>query len=308
MLVAVFAVAEAGPLPPEAAAVVNGVTITRKSLLDVVQSLIAQLDDIPDTPTTEKYRRQALDSLVAFELLYQDGLARKLEVSNEEVAAEIKKTEQGFRSPKAYQEALKAKGLTKEDIERETRRALVVNRLLSDVVWPGVTASDEEIARYYDQHRTDFQHPAQIHVSYILIRAGKNASERDAAKAKAAELSRRVHNGEDFAAIARAESQDPATAPNGGDLDYIARGTMGQAFDDAAFALKPGEVSDPVESAFGFYVIKVVAERGPGVAPAAEVRSRIVAVIKGEGRDKAQEKFVAELRSRAAVEIAPDLR
>ena len=298
----------AGPMPTEAAAVVNGVTVPRKALLDVVQAVIAQLDDIPDTATTEKYRRQALDSLIDFELLYQDGVARNLTVTQADLAAEVKQTEKSFPSPKAYQDALAAKGLTKADIEQETRRALVVRRMLQDVVWPGVTASDEQIQRYYQEHKADFDHPAQIRVSYILLPAKKDAADRAKVRTSAAALAARARAGGDFAALAVAESKDPATAQKGGDLGYISRGTMGEAFDQVAFSLAEGQVSDPVETPSGFAVIKVVGKREAGVSPLEEVRSRIVVVIKGEGRDKAQEKFVSGLRSKAAIEIAPDLR
>lgn len=298
----------AAPVPRDAAAVVNDVPIPRKALLDVVQSIIAQLDDIPDTATTEKYRREALSSLIDFELLYQDGQARKLTVTPADISAEVKQTEKSFPSPKAYEEALKAKGLTRADIEQETRRALIVRRMLEDVVWPGVAASDEQVQRYYEQHKTEFEHPAQIRVRYILIRAKKDAADRTRARNTAAALAKKAAGGEDFAALARAESEDPATAQKGGDLGYLARGTMGDAFDQAAYALSPGQVSEVVEMPAGFAVIQMVSRREAGIATVAEVRDRIVAAIKSEGRDKAQEKFVGELRSKARIEIAPDLR
>lgn len=308
ILLAAIGSAQAAALPQDTAATVNGVPVTRKALLDVVQAVIAQLDEIPDTPTTEKYRRQALESLVDFELLYQEGQARNLAVSNDEVAAEIKKTQKGFPNLKAYQDALASKGLTQKDIEQETRRALVVNRVLQDVVWPGVSAHDDDIRRYYDQHRSDFDHPAQIRASYILIRAGKAPAERKAAREKAAALAQRARSGESFAALARAASEDPASAPNGGDLGYIAKGTMGDAFDQVAFALPPGGISDVVEASFGFAIVLVVGKRDAGTSSVEEVHDRIAAILKEEGRDKAQEKFVAELRSRAKIEVAPDLR
>ena len=296
------------PISPDAAAVVNGVAVPRKALLDVVQSLIAQLDDIPDPQTTEKYRRQALDSLIDFELLYQEGQAHNLAIMTADINNEIKRTESSFPSPKAYEEALKSNGLTRQDIERETRRALMVKRVLTEIVWPGVAAHEEDIARYYEQHRTEFEHAAQIRASYILIRAKKDAPERAKARARAASLVQRARAGEDFAALARASSEDPATAQNGGDLGYIAPGTMGEAFDQAAFALQPGQVSEAVETPFGFMVIEVTSKREAGISPLPEVHDRIATGLKEEGREKAQEKFVADLRARAKIEISPDLR
>lgn len=304
------AAAQAAPLPADAAARVNGVPIARKALLEVVQALVSQLDDIPDTATTEKYRRQALDSLIDFELLYQEGQARELVVTEADVTAEIAKTEKSFASPKAYQEALEARGLTRADIESETRRALIVGRVLKDVVWPGVAVPGEQVERYYQQHRSEFSHPAQIRASYVLIRLAKGATaaDRQTAGERARDIVRRARAGEDFGRLAKEVSEDPATSQMGGDLGFFGRGTMGDTFDAAAFALAPGEISEPVETSFGFIVIKVAARRAAGVAPLEEVRPRIEAIIRGEGRDKAQDAFVEGLRSKARIEIAPDLR
>lgn len=309
-LVALTASALAAPFPPDAAAVVNGVAISRKALLDVVQSLISQLDDIPDPPTTERYRREALDSLIDFELLYQDGVARQLSVSPTDVGDEMKRTEKSFPTRQDYQDALKAKGLTQKDIEVETRRALMVNRVLKDVVWPGVATPDDAIRSYYDKHQAEFTHPPQVRAGYILIRTKKGASaaERTASRAKADGLLQRARNGEDFAGLATSTSDDPATAQRGGDLGYISRGIMGDAFDQVAFGIEPGQTSDVVETPFGFMIIKVVSRREGGVAPLEEVRERIANGIRDEGRAKAQAEFVKELRAKAKIEVSPDLR
>lgn len=298
------------PMPQEAAAVVNGVVVPRKALLDVVQSLIAQLDDVPDTQTTEKYRRQALDSLIDFELLYQEGQSRKLAVSEAEVAEAIKRTEKSFPTPQAYQDALRSKGLTRQDIENETRRALLVDRVLRDVVWPGVGAPESAVQAYYDAHRAEFTHPAQTRASYILIRTKKGAkpAERSQAKARAEGLAQQARDGDDFARLASEASEDPATAQIGGDLGYIEPGTMGAAFDQAAAGLQIGQVSDVVETPFGFVIIKVTGKRDAGTSPIGEVRERIVVAVKEEGRAEAQKKFLQELRAKASIEIAPDLR
>lgn len=302
--------AHAAALPPDAAATVNGVAVPRKALLDVVQSLIAQMDEVPDTQTTEKYRRQALDSLIDFELLYQEGKKRELTVGEAEVGEAMKRTERNFRSPEAYQEALRSKGLTRQDIEAETRRALLVNRVLSDVVWPGVAAPDAAVQAYYDTHREEFTHPAQSRASYILVRIQKGAKKADLeqARARAAGLAQRAREGDDFARLAQEASEDPATAQRGGDLGWIEPGTMGPAFDQAVASLQTGQVSDVVETPYGLVVVKLTGRRDAGTAPIGEVRERIVAVVKEEGRDEAQKKFLAELRAKASIEVAPDLR
>lgn len=310
LIASMTSVAGAEPLPKGAAAVVNGVPVPRSALIDVVQAVIAQLDDVPDTPTTEKYRRQALESLIDFELLYQAGRARQLQVPENDVKQEIERTVKSFPSAKDYEKALAAKGLTRKEVEGETRRALLVRRVLEDVVWPGVATGDAALQAYYDAHREDFRHPAQVRASYILVRVkpGVSAAAKKVAREEAEGLARRARAGEDFAALARTESDDPATSQRDGDLGFVSRGTMDEAFETVVFSLEPGQVSDVIETRAGYVVAKVTAKRDAGISSLAEVRDRVAGAVREQGRQKAQDEFVADLRAKAEIEIAPDLR
>ncbi len=125
----------------------------------------------------------------------------------------------------------------------------------------GITPSDADLKKYYDDNIARFKTPAQVRASHILIVASKDASAADQAKAKqkADEILTQVKAHPDqFAAIAQKESQDPGSASKGGDLGYFGRGMIagGQAFDDAAFALKQGEISGVVHTDFGYHIIE----------------------------------------------------
>jgi peptidylprolyl isomerase len=128
------------------------------------------------------------------------------------------------------------------------------------------------------------------------------------ARSKAEALAKRAQGGEDFAALARAESQDKITALQGGDLGYFEQGAMVAAVDEVAFRLEPGQVSGVVQTPHGLHVIKVTGRRTAGIAPLDEVRERIVTLLTREKRQRLQEELVAELRRQATVEIAPDFR
>src|SRR5439155_18317674 len=145
-----------------------------------------------------------------------------------------------FPSPKAYREALNAKGLSPRDIERDTRKTLAVNRLLQDAVWKSVKVDDAAVRSFYTENLEQFRHPPEIRASHILVHVPAEASpaDRAAARTKAEALDRRVRAGEDFAALAQAASDDPATKKRGGDLGYFARGTMVESFESAAFNQK----------------------------------------------------------------------
>ncbi|OGL12308.1 MAG: hypothetical protein A3I17_10925 [Candidatus Rokubacteria bacterium RIFCSPLOWO2_02_FULL_72_37] len=143
---------------------------------------------------------------------------------------------------------------------------------------------DAEVEKYYAAHQKEFETPHQVRAAHVLARVpdtGGSAAE-DKARAKIVDVIRRAKAGEDFAKLARELSEDPGSAPNGGDLGLVSRGEMVPQFEQAVFALKKGEVSpEPVRTPFGFHAIKVVAVQEGGRKPlrevAAQIRGRLVA-------------------------------
>jgi peptidyl-prolyl cis-trans isomerase D len=137
--------------------------------------------------------------------------------------------------------------------------------------WPPRPAvTDDDIKAYYEQNQKQYATEEQRRASHILITVKKDASAADkaAAKTKAEGLVAQLRkNPGDFAKLAKANSQDPGSADNGGDLGYFNKGAMVKPFADAAFSLKQGEISDPVESDFGYHVIEVT-----GIKPAPSSR------------------------------------
>ena len=122
-----------------------------------------------------------------------------------------------------------------------------------------VKASEDELKDYYEQNIEKYNRPEKRRISHILISADKGASAADKAKAKqqAEEIHKQLLAGADFAELARQHSQDAGSAPAGGDLGILEPGTLGNAFDEAAFELKEGEYSAPVETEFGYHIVKV---------------------------------------------------
>lgn len=139
-----------------------------------------------------------------------------------------------------------------------------------------------DIQDYYgDNQKTLFTHPEQVRVRHILIAAGKDSTvaEQVAARRKAEKLLAQVRQGADFAKLARANSDDTATRATGGDLGFFARGQMIKPFEDAAFALKPGE-SALVQTQFGFHVIQLEAVKPAHTDTLEEARPTIIAALK----------------------------
>lgn len=155
-----------------------------------------------------------------------------------------------------------------------------IEYLVMDVgsVKAGVSVSEDDLNKYYTENAARYTSPEERRASHILIKADKSApaDERAKAKAKAESLlAQATKNPAAFADLARKNSDDSGSAERGGDLDFFGRGAMVKPFEDAAFALKPGELSGLVESDFGFHVIRLATVRGGEKRAFAAVRAEI---------------------------------
>lgn len=153
-----------------------------------------------------------------------------------------------------------------------------------------IQVDEQTLRARYEAQKINYSTPEERQASHILIEADENAAQEqlDAARQKAEALLARLRQGEDFAELAGAESDDPGSAKQGGDLGFFGRGAMVPAFEEAAFALKEGELSDVVQSPFGFHIIKLTGIRGGEVQPFDKVRDKIRQDIQNE---KAEQRF-----------------
>ena len=152
-----------------------------------------------------------------------------------------------------------------------------------DVVEARIVVSDADIKAYYDQNLARYKTDEQRRASHILIAAGKDAPAADkaAAKAKAEKILAQLRKSpNDFAKLAKENSQDPGSAERGGDLDFFGKGMMVKPFEEAAYALKEGEISDVVQSDFGFHIIRLTALKAATTRPLSEVKANITDEIR----------------------------
>ncbi|MGH3054107.1 MAG: peptidylprolyl isomerase, partial [Gaiellaceae bacterium] len=271
----------------------------------IVQGILVMQDTQPDPATVTKLADEALESLIALELIYQESEARGIKVTDADVDAEIKRSKSQFPDAQAFQAAMKARGMTEADLRKDTRKTMAANRLLESTVWKDTKVSPEQVKSFYDTNQEEFKHPAQIRISHILIRVPQdaNTATRATAKKRAAALLDQLKGGGDFAALARTQSEDSSSAPKGGDIGFIAKGEMDGSFEKVAFALTPGQISDVVSTPYGFDIIKITERRDAGYAPLAEVEEGIRMVLEKYERQKRQADFAAQLRQKAKVEV-----
>lgn len=195
-----------------------------------------------------------------------------------------------------YQEAVK-KGLDKSaDFLKkvdEFKKLTLVSELLEKEIMAKAKVTDQEAKEYYEKHKGDFVTTSQIKASHILVK-----TEDEANKVLA-----RLKKGEKFEEIARKESLDKGSAKNGGDVGYFARGQMVPEFEKAASELKPGEISKPVKSNYGFHVIKVTDKKTGPVIEYDRIKDLISQKLSGERQKESFDKYVADLRKTYTVEI-----
>ncbi len=291
-----------------AVARVNGVVVSERALSEVLAGVLAvEQEAAADPERRRQLERAALESLIDFELLFQESQRLGIRIPKEAIVAELKRTEQKMGGAQAYAEALRSRGWTPAEVERDTERALAVQRLLETVVWKDVRVSDDAVAAFYERHRQEFRHPAQVRVRHILFRPlGGNAAEAwQAARRRAEEVRRRLEAGENFAELAHKESADRDTADAGGDLGWVAAGELHEEFERAALSLRVGEISTPVRSPAGYHLLQVTGRREAGIAPLEEVKGRIAEVLLRRERQRRQDEFTRQLRARAEIVYAP---
>ncbi|MEJ2386705.1 MAG: SurA N-terminal domain-containing protein [Chromatiaceae bacterium] len=147
---------------------------------------------------------------------------------------------------------------------------------------PKETPSEDDLRQLYESEIDRFTQPERRNVRHILITVDPNAdaAKAEAAKARIIAIRKRIESGADFAEVAKEVSEDPGSAAQGGDLGFIEKGLMDPAFDQAAFALKQGQLSEPVRTRFGYHLIEVTKIDPVKVKPFAEVKDQLLAQAK----------------------------
>jgi peptidyl-prolyl cis-trans isomerase C len=168
-----------------------------------------------------------------------------------------------------------------------------------------VVISDEESQTFYDGNMDRFIEPEQVQASHILIMVNPDEAsqeEKDTARKKIEELLVQVKEGADFAELAKEHSEGPSNE-RGGDLGFFARGQMVKPFEDAAFALVEGEISDVVETQYGYHIIKATGKKPQRQVPFDEVKDQIQQSLFQEKANTEVSNWIAALRESATIEI-----
>lgn len=308
-LIALFTLPAAGQQPtpaPENVATVNGTPITKKTYDQEYQMILSQMQQrgrkIEDSQL-DAFKKDVLDQVIGSELLYQESKQKGIDISEEKLNKQFSDIKAKFPSDAEFKKGLADMGMTENEMRAKIKKSMALQELITKYVSKDVATTDDEAKKFYDERAELFQSPETVKASHILIKSSPDAPkpEKDAALKKIKEIQKKVKKGEDFAELAKKNSECPS-AQNGGNLDFFGRGQMVKPFEDAAFALKPGQVSDVVETQFGYHLIKVTDKKAAGKVPFDTAKGRIKEhLTMNKTRDKV-EQHIDMLKGKAKIE------
>lgn len=248
-------------------------------------------------------KKKALENLIERELLYQESQKREVKVDPAALGQQLDGLKKRFPNEEDFLKSLNKMGLTEASLKSEFRRALAVQQLIEDEIVQKVTVPEKDVQAYYDKNQKLFKQPERVRASHILISVDSKASKAKKAEAreKIDKIQAKLKKGEDFSALAKEFSQCPSSA-KGGDLGYFAKGQMVKPFEEAAFALKPGEVSNVVETRFGYHLIKLVDKKPAATLSYQDAKGRIEQQIKRQKVNDEVGQYVAQLKDKAKIE------
>jgi peptidyl-prolyl cis-trans isomerase C len=293
-------------------AVVNGTPITMGEFQSALDAYFANLSrtmgggkhSAGAVQPNDEIKSEILNQLIGRELLY--GEIEKLELKgvDEKADKEFEAAKAGFPSDEEYKKELAAQNFSEAGLKKVIRRRFVLEAYVADVLMPTMTISDEEAQKFYDDNGELFESPEVVSASHILVKVAADADEatKAAAMTKIKDIRAKVVAGGDFAALATEFSEGPSNK-NGGDLGFFAKGQMVKPFEEVAFALKVDEVSEVVETEFGYHLIKVAEKKETSKTPIAEMKDRIVQHLKNIKVNDALKGKIEELKATAKVDV-----
>lgn len=298
--------ASAGP-EAEKVAIVNGTVVTKaeydRELASYRQQMTTRGVKIDDS-NMPAVKQQIIENIIGMLLMYQDAAEKGIVAEQASVDAEWGQLKGQYPDDQKFQEALKGFNVTEETIKEQIKRGLTIQKFIRQNFIEKTTVPDSEVKAFYDSNPDKFDKPESVRASHILIKVAPEADEaqKKAAREKIEKIQARVKNGEDFAALAKELSEGPSNV-KGGDLGFFSKGQMVKPFEDAAFALKPGVVSDIVETQFGYHLIKVTEKQEAGKYSLDEVKTNLKQYLTESKIQKNIGDYVKTLKEKAKIEI-----
>lgn len=250
----------------------------------------------------EEAQQRLMDDLIDRRMMYQVAKQDGLTPSPAEVQGAIDelKRNNNATDEAQFRALLKAEGLTVEQIRRSIAERLAIGRLLIRQIRSSIILSEEELLKTYQENKQKFQREPSAEIEHILFPIDPGQDEA-AARARAEEALAKIRGGADFAQVGK----EVASTPGRGQSDQLTvrRGELAPEIEAAAFGLSPGEVSEPIRTAGGFHLIKVLRVQAEPFIPFAEVRDQVREQLFQEKFDAKRKDWLVTLRARSSIHV-----
>ncbi len=297
--------------PTSVVVTVNGQGITAQELERQLGALISNVRNrLPPEQLAQlgpRFREQAINQLVAKQLLKEQVAKANITATEEELAEARAKIEANMPPGLTIAELLKQRNLSEEQFQKEFSEEFRINKLIEQQTSGSTNITAEEVRAFYDQNPDQFKQPETATARHILIGIEPADSDEVKAekKAKAEKVREQLLAGGDFVALAASESDDPGSKDNGGVYTFP-RGQMVPAFEEAAFSQPLGEIGPLVETRFGYHIIKVDERKEARAISFEEVQTNLTQFLVSRQVQKAAQEYVEGLRSNAQVQVLID--
>lgn len=295
--------------PIGVAAIVQGEKIEEAMLQKSIDAYLQQqgtnVGAIRNPKRFKEVRKKVLDVLIGQTLLWQAAVNDKTTVEDEAIDKAYEEFMASFDSKMMFDMKLKESGYSEETFRENLRQRLSSQKWLQTFVLNQLSVNDDEVHDFYLKNQQQLSEPEQVRARHILIQVKPDAGndEMEQAKSLLSQIKEEIRLGASFASMAKEKSQD-ASAPQGGDLGYFQRGQMVPPFEQAAFNLAPGEVSDIVQTRFGLHLIMLEDRKAAVQYEEKAVAEKIRAFLLQDKTQQAIENAVADLKQNAVIEIS----
>ncbi|NNL78399.1 MAG: peptidylprolyl isomerase [Desulfobacterales bacterium] len=306
ILVFMPAMAEEKKPSEDKVAVVNGIVITRVQYnreVNIQRERVSRQGRKVSEAQLPAMRNQVLEGLIEREILVQESRKAGIRVSDQKIDEQMANIKKRYPDENEFKNALSKMGFSEDEVKTQIEQGLAIRELIDKQIAGKVEVTDKESKVFYDGNPQLFKQPEQVKASHILIKADAKADEAKKAEAqkKIKEVQQKLKDGGDFSTLAKEFSEGPSNV-RGGDLGYFNRGQMVKPFEDAAFTMQPNEVSDVVETRFGYHLIKVYDKKPEQVLAYADVKEKLIQHLKKQKVEKQASEYIDQLKKNAKIE------
>lgn len=285
-------------------ALVNGIAITEDAVQREVEIRLPRTLYHGNITEERKkvYRDKAIENLIVRELFYQEAKSTGIKVQRSKVNEVFDSYKKRYVSKEKLKEALENINLDIESFKKEIEKNLLINEFIRLNIEEKARVSEKELKEYYEKNIESFREPEKIRLREIFIGVPYNADYETIKKKKdkADEVLKKAKSNSEFAKLAQDYSEDPY-AVKGGDIGYIHYGRLDHEIEKVAFNLKPGEVSDIIETKAGYFIIKVEEFIPSRVLSFDEIKDNLEMTLKAKKKEELSEELIKGLKAKAII-------